>query len=80
MKATKQKPAPAVRERDSARPAVKAPAPRLLSNGEPTRDQIARAAYQLWEQQGRPQNQDIGIWLQAESQLRPAQPPHGVQA
>jgi hypothetical protein len=76
----KQKPATAARERDSARPAEKAPAPRLLMNGEPTREDIAQAAYLLWEQQGRPQNQDIGIWLQAETQLRPAQHQHGVQA
>ncbi len=80
MKATKQKKATASRKPVTAKPALKAPASRLLTNGEPTRDQIAQAAYHLWEQRGRPQNQDIGIWLQAEIQLRPAQHPYGVQA
>ena len=59
------------------------PAPRLLTNGgngELSRDAIAQAAYYLWEQQGRPQNQDVQIWLQAETQLRNTQAPRGVQA
>ena len=46
---------------------------RLLTNGpqgEPTHDEIALRAYSLWEQQGRPQNQEIAFWLQAETQLR----------
>ena len=58
-------------------------APRLLTNGgngEASRDEIAQAAYYLWEQQGRPQNQEVQIWLQAETQLRNTQAPRGVQA
>jgi hypothetical protein len=44
--------------------------PRLLTNGqgsEPTHDEIALCAYSLWEQQGRPQNQEVEHWLQAEA-------------
>ncbi len=57
--------------------------PRLLTNGpscEPTHDKIALCAYSLWEQQGRPQNQEVAIWLQAETQLRQSQLQHGVRA
>ena len=57
--------------------------PLLLTNGsqgEPAHDEIALRAYSLWEQLGRPQNQEIEIWLQAETQLRQSQHQHGVQA
>ena len=57
--------------------------PRLLTNGahsEPAHDEIARCAYSLWEQQGHPQDQEIGIWLQAEAQLRKSQSQQGVRA
>jgi len=57
--------------------------PRLLANGsqgELSHDEIALRACSLWEQQGRPQNQEVGIWLQAETQLRAPQPQHGVRA
>lgn len=57
--------------------------PRLLTNGEHSElahDEIARLAYSLWEQQGRPHGQEVGIWLQAEVQLRQPQSQHGVQA
>jgi hypothetical protein len=56
--------------------------PRLLTNGpqpEPTHEQIALKAYSLWEQQGRPQNQEIAIWLQAETSLRQSENRHGLQ-
>lgn len=58
-------------------------APRLLTNGlhdEPAHDEIARCAYSLWEQQGRPQDEEIGIWLQAEAKLRQSQSQPGVRA
>jgi hypothetical protein len=61
----------------------KAAPPRLLTNGaygEPTHDDIAHRAYSLWEQQGGPQDHQIGIWLQAESQLRQSQSRQGVRA
>jgi len=83
MKATNQKKATTSRKPVSARPAAKTPTPRLPTNGEPheqTHDEIALFAYSLWERQGRPQHQEIAIWLQAEIQLRPAQHPYGVQA
>jgi hypothetical protein len=57
--------------------------PRLLTNGppcEPTDDEIALCAYSLWEQEGRPQNQEVEIWFQAETQLRQSQHQHGVRA
>jgi hypothetical protein len=36
---------------------------------QPTSEQIARAAYLMWEQEGRPHGRDLQHWLQAESQL-----------
>jgi hypothetical protein len=40
----------------------------------PARDEIERAAYSIWEQEGRAQGREIEYWLQAETQLRqPAQ-------
>ena len=59
----------------------KGPLSRLLTNGlpcEPTHDEIALCAYSLWEQQGRLQNQ-VEIWLQAETQFRQSQPQHGLR-
>ena len=37
---------------------------------QPTSEQIARAAYLIWEQEGRPQGRDVTHWLQAERQLK----------
>lgn len=57
-------------------------APKLLTNGGhggPARDEIAQAAYYLWERKGRPQDQDVQLWLQAETQLRQSQTQNGVQ-
>ncbi len=36
----------------------------------PTQDAIARRARQLWDERGRPANQDTEIWHEAERQLR----------
>ena len=33
-------------------------------------DEIARRAYELWEQDGRPENEEYRHWLEAERQLR----------
>ncbi len=38
-------------------------------------DEIARRAYQLWEQRGRPQGRDLELWLEAEQQTIPASKP-----
>lgn len=57
--------------------------PRLLTNGpsgEPTHDEIALCAYSLWEEQGHPENREVEIWLQAETQLRQSQNQQGVRA
>jgi len=46
-------------------------------------DEIARVAYQLWEQQGRPAGKDLEFWLRAEQQLgasRQAQPSNAAQS
>ena len=49
-------------------PAAPAPAPRR----EITSESIAARAYQLWDQQGRPQGRDLELWLKAEQQLKSA--------
>ncbi len=36
---------------------------------QPNADEIARVAYQQWEQQGRPAGKDLEFWLRAEQQL-----------
>ncbi len=33
-------------------------------------DKIARRAYELWENEGRPQGKDTAHWLQAEAEIR----------
>lgn len=35
----------------------------------PSHDEIARMAYQLWEQRGHPQGYDVELWLEAERQI-----------
>ena len=37
---------------------------------EPTEQEIAREAYFLWEQQGRPAGRDLDTWLAARERLR----------
>lgn len=34
-----------------------------------TADAIARRAYEIWEQEGRPENRDLHHWLRAEQEL-----------
>jgi Tc toxin complex TcA C-terminal TcB-binding domain/Protein of unknown function (DUF2934) len=43
----------------------------------PTRDQIARQAYQIWEQHGRPQAEQAEDWVEAEAELGTDQPNGG---
>ena len=51
--------------------AAKTPAaPTAASRREITSELIATRAYILWEQQGRPQGNDVQNWLLAESQLQ----------
>ncbi|HXG48119.1 MAG TPA: DUF2934 domain-containing protein [Methylomirabilota bacterium] len=40
------------------------------STRQPTHEEVARRAYELWEQRGRPQGRDVELWLEAEGQLR----------
>lgn len=47
---------------------------------EPTHDEIARCAYSLWEQKGRPQDQEAEIWFCAAAQLRQAKNPQDDRA
>jgi len=42
---------------------------------QPRHDEIARAAYQIWEQRARPHGYDVEFWLEAERQLRSARQP-----
>jgi hypothetical protein len=49
---------------------------------QPSHDQIAVLAHQIWEQSGRPDGQDVEIWLQAEQSLLSTvkpQPPAACQ-
>ena len=39
---------------------------------EPTQDEIALAAYSIWDQAGRAQGRDVEHWLHAEAQFRQA--------
>ena len=48
-------------------------AERLQTNGsscQTSSEEIARRAYLLWEQQGRPDGRDLDYWLQAEAQFQ----------
>ena len=36
----------------------------------PTSEQIAVRAFQIWEEKGRPDGQQMDNWLQAENELR----------
>jgi len=37
---------------------------------EPTALEIARCAYAIWEQEGRPEGRQVAHWLEAEAQIR----------
>ena len=37
---------------------------------EPTQEEIAAAAYLIWEQEGRPQGRGVEHWLKAKAQIR----------
>lgn len=37
---------------------------------ESVREEIALAAYSIWEQEGRPEGRNVEPWLQAEVQIR----------
>jgi len=43
----------------------------------PTHEEIALAAYLIWEEQGKPSDREREIWLQAEKQLLASNPPCG---
>ena len=59
------------------KPAVKAAAPKAtvkpLPTQEITSEQIARRAYSIWEQQGRPGGKEREHWLLAEQELKSSQ-------
>ena len=50
--------------------------PTLVPSGRPggelNRDEIAFAAYFIWEEEGRPQGRDVQNWRDAESQINQA--------
>jgi hypothetical protein len=39
-----------------------------------TNSDIAKRAYELWEQSGRPEGRDVEIWLKAEAEARNQEP------
>jgi hypothetical protein len=41
---------------------------------DPTREQIAALAHELWRERGSPEGSDLDIWLEAERQLRGVPP------
>ncbi|OIQ88106.1 hypothetical protein GALL_299980 [mine drainage metagenome] len=43
-------------------------------------ESIRRRAFQIWEDQGRPEGRDMDHWLQAEAELSPAPVSTGVPA
>jgi len=44
------------------------------TTNQPTHDEIARVAYQIWEHRGRPQGFDVKFWLEAERQILSGKP------
>ena len=44
------------------------------SNPQPSHDQIAQRAYEIFVEHGRPEGRDIEHWLEAEAQLKQQQP------
>ena len=44
--------------------------PARSAMAETTRENIALAAYSIWEQEGRPEGRDVGHWLQAEARAQ----------
>ncbi len=47
-------------------------APPARATRQPSHDAVARRAFELWEQEGRPPGRDREHWLQAEAELREA--------
>jgi len=45
-----------------------------VKSGDPTPDQIAEAAYYIWQEKGRPAGQDKEHWHEAEKRLRQGGP------
>jgi len=41
----------------------------------PMKEDIAKLAHHIWEQEGRPDGRDLDIWLRAESQIKQRVPP-----
>ena len=63
-------PAPAVAQAPQRPVTPKPTTPEAVSRREITNDLIALRAYNLWEQQGRPDGREVANWLLAESQLK----------
>jgi hypothetical protein len=43
---------------------------KLIHQQQPSRDEIARLAYELWEQNAKPAGLEVEFWLKAEQLLR----------
>lgn len=58
------------RSKPSSTPRSKTKASPTSESWTPTHEQIAKRAYQLWQERGQAHGQDIQDWLNAEAQLR----------
>ena len=61
------------RQTSNVAPQKSAATSMTASRHEVTKDVIAKRAYIIWEQQGRPQGHDMANWLLAEKQLKQEQ-------
>jgi hypothetical protein len=44
--------------------------PKMIREQEPSQDEIARLAYEFWEQNAKPTGRELDFWLHAEQLLR----------
>jgi hypothetical protein len=49
--------------------------PKVIQRQQPSHDDIARLAYELWEKNAKPTGRDREFWFQAEQLLRPQASP-----
>jgi hypothetical protein len=57
------------KHRFSAKATESVSSPNSPSRRQPTHDEIATRAREIWEKRGRPHGQDAAIWLEAERKL-----------
>jgi hypothetical protein len=57
------------KQRFTAKATESASSPNSSARRQPTHDEIATRAREIWEKRGRPHGQDTSIWLEAERKL-----------